>query len=97
MGSFASQVRSFVGWVGRGICKVVKWFYNFVDEVSRIVVKFIFGIEDEINEADNPRLFGECAVVRKERNELEKKERETYNKLTYRDQQELDSIFARWR
>ena len=97
MGSFASQVRSFVGWVVCCICKVVKWFYNFVNEVSRIVVKFIFGIEDEINEADNPRLFGECAVVRKERNELEKKERETYNKLTYRDQQELDSIFARWR
>ncbi len=97
MGSFASQVRSFVGWVGGCICKVVKWFYNFVNEVSRIVVKFIFGIEDEINEADNPRLFGECAVVRKERNELEKKEMETYNKLTYRDQQELDSIFARWR
>ena len=97
MGSFASQVCSFVDWVGGCICKVVKWFYNFVDEVSRIVVKFIFGIEDEINEADNPRLFGECAVVRKERNELEKKERETYNKLTYRDQQELNSIFARWR
>ena len=93
MGGFVSTVCSFVEWIGDCICSVVSWFCEFVDFVGSIVKRFIFGIEDTINKADNPKNFGEAAATRKESIEFRKKERETYNKLSARDKKKLDDMF----
>lgn len=92
MGGFISAVGSFVSWLGDCICSVAKWFNRFVDYVGGIVKRFIFGIEDTIKEADNPKNFGEAAATRKEGIEFRKKERETYNKLSRSDQERLDKL-----
>ena len=92
MGGFVSAVGRFVCWVGDCICSVARWFFRFVDYVGGIVKRFIFGIEDTIKKADNPKNFGEAAATRKEGIEFRKKERETYNKLSRSDQERLDKL-----
>ena len=93
MGGFVSTVCSVVKWIGDCICRVIDWFTRFVESVGRTVKQFIFGIEDTIKSADNPRKFGEAAAIRKERGELDKKAQELYKGLSPRDQQLLDKCF----
>lgn len=92
MGGFVSAVGRFVDWLGDCISSVARWFSSFVDYVGGIVKRFIFGIEDTIKEADNPKNFGEAAATRKEGIEFRKKERESYNKLSYADKKKLDAM-----
>jgi hypothetical protein len=92
MGGFIDAVCSFVEWIGDTICSVVNWFYQVLDEVSNIVKIFMFGIEDTVKRADNPRTFGECAAIRKERKELDKQSKEREKSLTKSDRDKLDDL-----
>lgn len=94
MGNFIALVFDVVEWIGKCIINVVNWFNQFLNYVSNIVRSFIFGIEDTIRRADNPRKFGEAAAIRKERGELDKKAKELYGGLSLHDQQLLDQCFS---
>lgn len=92
MGGFVDAVCSFVEWIGEKISSVINWFYQVLNEISNIVKIFMFGIEDTVKRADNPRTFGECAAIRKERKELDKKSKEKEKTLSQRDKDDLDRV-----
>ena len=93
MGGFVSAVRSFVGWIGNVICGVVNWFKKILDAVSEVVRIFVIGKEKIIKQADNPKLFGECLAIRRERGELDDESRKREKKLTSHDKNMLDNCF----
>lgn len=92
MGGFVDAVCSFVDWIGDKICSVVNWFFQVLDTVSGIVKRFMFGIEDTVKAADNPKTFGECAAIRKERKELDKQSKEKEKHLSKNDRKKLDDL-----
>lgn len=92
MGNFASLVVKGVKLVGQAIAKIVGWFVNFLKEIAGIVEKFLYKIKEIILQADNPKNFGKCADIKKHRVEIEKKEKEQYEKLSDRDKGLIDNI-----
>ena len=95
MGNFASAVASGVRWIGGCICKIVRWFVEFLTEVSKIVIVYLYGIEYIITGADDPKNFGECVAIKKEMSELDQKAKEKYKNLSDSDRQRLDELFAK--
>lgn len=90
---FVSMVTSFVEWIGDVICGVVNWFRQLLHKVSGIVRAFVLGKEEIIKRADNPKNFGECLAIRKERGELDNHAREREKKLSQHDRDLLDDCF----
>ena len=95
MGNFGSAIARGVKWIGGCICKVVGWFFEFLEEVSGKVKSFLYDIEDIIKGADNPKDFGECAAIKKEMNELDQIAKEKYKNLSSNDKQKMDQLFAK--
>ena len=92
MGNFGSLVIKGIKLVGKAICKIVSWFVNFLEEIAGIVKNFLHKIKELILSADEPEKVGKCANIKKHKIELEKKEKEIYEKLSDKDKEKVDSI-----
>ena len=95
MGNFQENVINDVKWIGRCICKVVRWFFEVLEKISRIVEDFLFSIEEILTEADDPRTLGEAAGIKKEIQCLEKEYDKRKDKMTQKDKNTLDELFRK--
>ena len=93
MGGFIDAVSSFVSWIGSVIDRIVDWFAEVLNKISEIVRSFIIGKETVIRNADNPKLFGECMAIRRERGELDEEARRKEKDLSSRDRAKLNECF----
>jgi hypothetical protein len=93
MGNFGEKVVRGVKWLGRCVCKVVRWFAEVVETVGSIVKNFLYSIENILKDADDPQNLGECAGIKKEMIELEKQYDKRREKLSTKDKNKLDSLF----
>ena len=93
MGNFSERVISGVRWIGGCICKVVRWFFEVLEKISKIVEDFLFSIEEIIKNADDPKTFGEAAAIKKEYICLEKEYEKRREKMTSNDKNKLDELF----
>lgn len=93
MGNFSERVLSGVKWIGRCICKVVRWFFQVLERISQIVINFLFSIEKLIREADDPKTLGEAAAIQKEIMCLVKEYEKRKEVMTLRDKNTLDELF----
>ena len=94
MGNFYSTVINGVKWIGRCVCKVVRWFCEVLDFVSKIVQDFLLSIEDILKSADDPKGLGEAAGIKKEIQQLEKEYEKRKQKLSSNDKKKLDGLFS---
>lgn len=92
MGNFASLVWKGVKMIGRAICRIVEWVCQFIESISEIVRNFMMLIREKIFAADDQKAVGKCAALKKEKIEIEKKEKELYNKLNDNDKKLIDNI-----
>lgn len=93
MGNFSEKVIRGVRWIGGCICKVVRWFFEVIETISKIVEDFLFSIEEIIKNADDPKTFGEAAGIKKEMICLEKEYEKRRETLTSSDRNKLDDLF----
>ena len=93
MGNFCQKVENGVRWIGRCICKVVRWFFEVLERISKVVIDFLFSLEEVLMQADDPKTLGEVAGIKKEIQCLEKEYDKRQQKMTLRDRNTLNELF----
>ena len=93
MGNFYQKVENGVRWIGRCICKVVRWFFEVLERISIVVKNFLFSLEELLMQADDPKTLGEAAGIKKEIQCLEKEYDKRHQNMSLRDRNTLDELF----